>query len=249
MAKPSISEGDVFNLVTGGSVVVLEYVNCFEIKVRHLDEFGHISIVRSGNLQSGYIYNPYRKHAYGVGYTGEGEYKIKVNGKNSRAYDSWCRMMERAYSDNFKSKHLTYKEVTVCNEWHNFQNFAEWFYQQPNAGKKGFHLDKDLMVQGNKEYSPVACSFVPQQINALLTDRINYRGNLPLGVGGEKGSFFVQISIFGKLKKIGNFSTPKEASIVYKKTKEDYVKSVAKLYKDSIHPLVYENLMTWEVGE
>ena len=40
---------------------------------------------------------------------------------------------------------------------------------------EGRYLDKDILVRGNKLYSPDTCLFVPQEINNLLTVQ-NKRG-------------------------------------------------------------------------
>lgn len=34
------------------------------------------------------------------------------------------KILERGYSKLWKEKHPTYEDVYVCEEWHNFQNFA-----------------------------------------------------------------------------------------------------------------------------
>lgn len=33
---------------------------------------------------------------------------------------------------------------------------------------EGWHLDKDILLKGNKVYSPETCAFVPAKINSLL---------------------------------------------------------------------------------
>ena len=49
-------------------------------------------------------------------------------------------------------------------------------------------LDKDLLVEGNKVYSPKTCVFVTRMVNMFTTDRGNDRGELPIGVDWHKGS-------------------------------------------------------------
>jgi hypothetical protein len=73
-------------------------------------------------------------------------------------------MLERCYSGRYPS----YKDVEVCREWHDYQNFAKWYHEQAfdRAGK--YQLDKDLL--GNsKIYSPETCCLLKDNINQLLS--------------------------------------------------------------------------------
>ena len=68
---------------------------------------------------------------------------------------------------------MSYKGVEVCEEWYNFQNFAEWcetqkFLNAKDVKGKSYQLDKDILVKGNKIYSPDTCCFVPPEINSLF---------------------------------------------------------------------------------
>lgn len=57
-------------------------------------------------------------------------------------YRTWRGMIKRGYSDVFKDKNKSYKDVTVCKEWHLFSNFKKWMEQQDWEGKE---LDKDIL--------------------------------------------------------------------------------------------------------
>ena len=48
---------------------------------------------------------------------------------------------------------------SVCEEWKHFSNFKKWFDENYI---EGFDIDKDILIKGNKVYSPEACSFVPR---------------------------------------------------------------------------------------
>lgn len=108
----------------------------------------------------------YDKSAYGVGYIGEGAYKISFKRVFYPHYIYWRTMMKRCYSDHFHTQFPTYKDCSVVKDWHNFQNFAKWYDENYyEIGEEMMHLDKDILVKGNKVYSPETCVFVPQSIN------------------------------------------------------------------------------------
>lgn len=72
----------------------------------------------------------------------------------------------------------------VCNEWEDFLVFKEWMEKQ---NWKGLYLDKDILFQNNKIYSPTACRFVPARINSILTCFKSKSNGLPVGVSLEGG--------------------------------------------------------------
>ena len=118
--------------------------------------------------------------------------------------------MARCYSPKFQTGESVYIGCTVCQEWLNFSIFESWVLQQDH---EGCSLDKDLLCQGNKIYSPATCIFVPQALNALLCDAAAIRGAFPLGVtfNKEKGKFMAQITRDNKRVYLGYFLTPLEA--------------------------------------
>ena len=132
------------------------------------------------------------------------------------AYSVWRDMLVRCYSNRLKEKSPSYIGVTCCEEWLLFTNFAKWF---KNNYIEGYQLDKDILVKGNKTYSPNTCIFVPQKINSFLTLRGNDRGNFPLGVDLHNGKFQAAIKISGKRIYLGTFNTKEEAHRTWQKAK------------------------------
>ena len=181
------------------------------------------------------------------------DFFIGMNYDNIWQYKLWQNMLYRAYCPKHKLRFPTYVGVTVCNEWLYFGNFLEWVNREVGYGghKKGFALDKDLLIKGNKVYCPEACSFVPDAVNLLLGSNAAIRGDLPIGVSLCKrdGRFRANIKCWGKMRFLGRYDTPEEASAAYKIAKEAHVKIVATQHRDSIKPAVYEALMNWRVEE
>lgn len=141
-----------------------------KIIVQFQDSFKYEKEIHYNNYKRGTVKNPYDKSIYGVGYLGIGKYEAhNENGINTKVYDTWTNMIEICYSDNTRHNHLAYFDCTVCEEWHNFQTFAEWYaknYYEIGDGR--MHLDKDILVKDNKVYSPSTCIFVPQRINMIF---------------------------------------------------------------------------------
>jgi hypothetical protein len=111
-----------------------------------------------------------------------------VGGKNKLIwrcpfYSCWKHMLKRCYDDCYIKLHPTYKGCSVCREWHLFSNFKSWMEQQDWEEKQ---LDKDLLVYGNKVYSPSTCVFLSQGLNKFLTKSNKARGEYPLGVWKRK---------------------------------------------------------------
>ena len=133
-------------------------------------------------FKNGNIKCPYERRYFGIGYLGEGKYKVCENGKNTKCYDTWNNMLKRCYDSKLHEKFPTYKNCKVCNEWLNYQNFAEWYYNNYyEIEEQKMCLDKDILYKGNKIYSPDNCVFVPNNINSLFTKSDKTRGDYPIG--------------------------------------------------------------------
>lgn len=235
---------------------IIEYNGNGDVVVEFQDEHKAKKYCALKEFRLGHVMNPYYKSLYGIGYYG-GEIPKHSTELDYKCWDTWKRMLERCYSDKRIKIQPTYQNCTVCEEWHNFQNFKIWFsknFIELQNKDERVCLDKDILVKGNKIYSPETCCFVPNEINVLLTKNNKNRGKYPIGVYYNKRlkKYVSQCSEkIGKEKKtsiyLGAFDTPEEAFQTYKKHKEQYIKKVADKYKDQIKDNVYEALYKWEV--
>lgn len=217
---------------------------------------GYTTISDMKEVKSGAIKDYLYPHVAGVGYFGVGEYSAKstVNGKskNTAAYEVWNGILKRCYNEEWRKSQSrnSYEDVTVHPDWLNFQNFAEWFYKNKPEGED-WHIDKDLKIIGNRQYSPEACSFVPMKVNSLFTGTLDNR-ELPRGIHfcSTRKSFIVQIHRGEKTKNgnhkqsyLGKFNNPEEAIKVYRDAKVLHVREVAEQCKEKLDPIVYSNLV------
>ena len=88
----------------------------------------------------------------------------------TEAYRRWRHVLYRCYCEDFLNGHPTYKGCYVCEEWKHFSKFNEWFKKHH---VEGWALDKDLLVENNKLYSPETCCFIPFEINAIFRSDVS----------------------------------------------------------------------------
>ncbi|ASZ75909.1 hypothetical protein TAFFO16_176 [Bacillus phage Taffo16] len=195
------------------------------------------------SFNMGTVKNPYHASVHGVGYMGVGKYTSKdENGEYRASYKTWKNMLNRCYNNN-----EAYTGCGVTSEWHNYQNFSEWYDKHYYYIGESLHLDKDILVKGNKLYSPYTCVFVPQIFNKCFTKRESCRGSYPIGITYKRGKFHVQITMKGSTTHIGVFTSVDEAFTAYKRNKEQYIKELAHEYRDKIPTRLFEALMNYEV--
>ena len=201
------------------------------------------------NLRVGAFKNPEARVVFGVGYYGIGNFVSKVDNKHTPEYEDWYSMLRRCFDVNQKTVQESYKDVTVKENWHNFQNFAKWATTQLGFGNKGWHLDKDLLVKHNRIYSEDTCVYIPPEINSFIKrKRIN---DLPIGVdlvsraGGIR--YRAQSRENGSNIHLGDFVTKELAFYAYKNHKEMLAKRLANKWKGSIDERAYQALMNYTV--
>ena len=242
--------GDMFKTNEGYNITILSDEGFYEVTI--LFETGNTKVVSRQNIKTGSIKNLLHMSRYGVGFLGEGSFTGK---HDNRAYSVWSGMLSRCYykKDRCWGRYGG-KGVYVIDDWHNFQNFAEWFYKQPYAQDKSFHLDKDLTMLGASLYSPATCCLLPASINTLLTSNNASRGTLPVGVKFYSPSN-KYISCCREHKGgqvfLGYHNSIESAFSAYKSFKEGVIRKVASHHysKGNINNTVYNNLMNWEVKE
>lgn len=100
-------------------------------------------------------------------------------------YRTWINMLKRCYSAKEQQRCPTYYGCSVSEDWLVFTNFKNWMELQNYQGK---HLDKDILVRGNKVYSKDTCVFVDSKVNTFLLDCGATRGEYLIGACLHKPS-------------------------------------------------------------
>ena len=228
----------------GSKMKIHEYIDSMNVVIKF--ENGYTTKNTYNAFKKEEIKNPYDKTVFNTGYIGEGKYKVSTNRVFNNIYKLWKRMMGRCYDISYINKYPTYKDCSVCEEWHNYQNFAKW--HDENYYKiegEEIHLDKDILIKGNKIYSPDTCIFVPDRINYLFIKANKSRGKYPIGVNYNKQSKKFIATCTPKY--LGLFNTPEEAFEVYKNCKENLIRKIANEYKDKIPQKLYDVLINYQV--
>lgn len=181
------------------------------------------------------------KLLYGVG-VNDADYPVvrheEINGKSKQTwkcpfYDKWQGVLERCYSQKFLLKKPSYMGCDAIGSWHYFSGFKAWMETQDWEGK---HLDKDLLIRGNKIYSPETCIFVSPEVNTFITESDKTRGNFPIGVcfHTASGKFSAQCMDVStkKSKHLGLFTSPEQAHQAWLSFKLEQAKILASQQTD-----------------
>lgn len=157
-----------------------------------------------------------------------GDKKLRKRVWSCPFYSTWVHMLGRCYDRKFQAVNPTYKDCTVCDEWLRFSNFKAWMETQDWQGKQ---LDKDLLVSGNKHYSPDTCCFLSSLANRFIEERGASRGEFPIGVNWDKhlGKFLARCSnpFTAKRENLGIFDDPDLAHLRWLSRKLELAKIVA----------------------
>ncbi|NWC63693.1 hypothetical protein [Cedecea sp. P7760] len=160
---------------------------------------------------------------------------------NIKSYQVWRDMIKRCYDKKEQQKRKHYQGCKVCDEWKSFSAFKEWWDLNH---VDGWHLDKDLLVPGNKVYSPSTCVFIPQELNTFTTAGNVKKNGLPAGASKSKfkKKFDSYINVNGKRKHLGSFDDAVSAHLEWHKQKT-LLAGKFKDVCDQIHPALFSGLI------
>jgi len=223
-----------------GFCKVIKYYDANKVAVKFIKTKTMV-ITTINNLRKGTVHDPMFPALLGKGYIGIGKYSSTTDRK---LYAIWAALIRRCTDAEFKNSNSAYADATLCNEWLNFQKFCKDITAMDNWNTKDFELDKDLRHKRNKHYSPDTCSFVPKIINNVLRDDRRHKGSLPIGLNKRPGTegYNARVIKNGKTHFLGTYPTIEEAAHARNCAKISYIKSLAKTYKNVIHPEVYKTL-------
>ncbi len=165
-----------------------------------------------------------------------------INGKQIMCphYRVWSNMIKRCYCTKSQQRDKSYKDTTVCIEWHTFSIFKSWMNSQEWQNK---HLDKDILSPLNNEYSPNKCIFVSRELNNLLV--CGDYGKCKIGVffNTDTKKYRATIHIDGRSKYIGEYMTENEAFNMYRIEKIKYIETFYDLGDEKIKNALTKHIL------
>jgi hypothetical protein len=214
--------GVIATNISGLKMKCIEYYNSSNISVEF--ENGYvIHNVQWNNFVRGKVKDKSKKDS-----------KIIKSGKLSKEYYTWIHMLDRCFNEKIKEQKPTYKDCICCDEWLIFDNFCSWLHEQENfsiwQNLKWSAIDKDILVKGNKIYSPETCCLVPINVNSLFVKQDTNRGNLPIGVflrNDKYKAYCANPLLNKKAILIGSYDNQEDAFLCYKQYKENLIKQIA----------------------
>lgn len=148
-------------------------------------------------------------------------------------YRVWSCMLQRCYNQKFLKRQPAYAGCKAAPEWHRFSVFKSWMERQDWEGRQ---LDKDILRNGSKLYSPDTCAFVSRELNMFLVDRELHRGKYPIGARWHPASkrFAASCSnpFTGLREDLGTFESPEAAHEAWRKRKHELACRYADTQKD-----------------
>ena len=122
------------------------------------------------------------KTVFGVGALGDISNENRSSKEYKTIYSRWYKMLERCYNEDC-NRYDNYgrKGVYVCDKWLIFKNYIDDLRRKENydnliKNPKKWHIDKDILVEGNKVYSNNTTLIVESSKN---TEERNTRNGIP----------------------------------------------------------------------
>lgn len=137
-------------------------------------------------------------------------------------YVTWSHMLNRCYGVGRNSYHRSYNECCVFEGWHLFSEFQSWMSDQDWVDKS---IDKDLLLPGNKVYSPDTCVFISNDLNKFLIDQPRNRRGLAGCTWVERRQKYQSQcwNPFSRKREfLGHFDTEVEAHVAWRKRKHKF---------------------------
>jgi len=150
-----MDKGEIYHTKNYGRLQIVQYLDSRNVRVRFIAT-GYETTATAYHIRKGeHIRDKCVPSVCGIGFSGDGEY---TGAKYPRAYKCWEAMLFRCYGAE------TNEHLLVVEEWHNFQNFCDWYIKNQT---ENFRLN---LKQGCTEYGPDTCTFLSIEESATVSN-------------------------------------------------------------------------------
>ena len=169
-----------------------------------------------------------------------------INGKKvaRKEYQLWSSMLNRCYNPYMLNEKTAYIDCHVDEFFHSYTNFYDWCQDQVGFDFQHYHIDKDLLSNNGKIYSPETCLFLPRQINIAIKPHAE---GVDAPSAPKTKIFHITITRHGITKSLGWFKTRKGSYAAYILAKKEYLKELASLYRNCIDKRAYDALISFDI--
>ncbi|MDF2784198.1 MAG: hypothetical protein K0S95_733 [Pantoea eucrina] len=150
------------------------------------------------------------------------------------AQKSWNSIHQRA------GKAKSYEDVEICDEWYTFSIFYRWFAKNH---EEGWVIDKDIIIEGNRIYSPETCLMVAPLLNSLFRRSSSKHGIKGVYFDKRTSKYYAQIRIDGKTKQSGSSLDINYAHQHYVELRKKRLIELLERFSDCTNSYAYERLV------
>ena len=228
----------------GRWMTIIEYNTATDMTVRF--DSGYETKAEYSHFKRGEVKDYLEPVVCGVGYLGGKKYS---RAEHEHIYRVWHHILLRCYSDK-DPRNKAYNDCEVCEEWKNFQNFAQWYednyYTVPG---QEMNVDKDLFRGETKIYSPETCCILPDSLNSMLVFKLRKKDKssdffgITLSTANQTyGAYYFD----GEVRRKKMFKTEEEAFAWYAVHRAERIREKAKTMKQYMPTKIYDALMAFE---
>lgn len=217
--------GEKFYHPKYGEYYIIEYTNCEKVKIR-FQNTGYEYITSYNHIQNLEVMDRFHKGKYG---NNIGDCEVNVN-----AYKTWYNMI-------YRCQHCKgYKDVSICEDWYNFSNFLKWYNNQYK--EDNWHLDKDILSNNKRVYSPETCCFLPPEINTFFE---KYKKAKGFSYNKKRKKYEAYCRNRGAYIHLGLYETPAEARMAYLNYKTNILEDLMKPYLNKLSVELYNAIIKY----
>lgn len=172
---------------------------------------------------------------------------MTLSGQRWQSIDKRCQV-----GGDQQTKYPRYEGTT--NLFPDFQEFVEWskgevgYDLREPVGKQSwaYCIEKDILGNGSKVYSPETCLYVPNAVNIFLTARNASRGAYPIGAAWKEKNkkFQAQVRDRNTSRYLGLHSDPMDAHRAWQLGKIDIGRNFA-LEFQGWHDKLFVGMNAW----